>query len=80
GANTPYGIFEISTATITGDLTYNQVGNLVEKIENNPQFLRVHKLSLNRQENALGKIAVKIDVYTAFLEEHKVVSKNTGRK
>ena len=80
GANTPYGIFDISTATITGDLTYNQFGNLVEKIENNPQFLRVHKLSLNRQENALGKIAVKIDVYTAFLEEHKVVSKNTGRK
>lgn len=80
GQNTTYGIFEISTAIISGDLTYNQIGRLVETIENNPQFLRINKLSLNRQENALGKISVRIEVYTAFLEEHKVVSKNTGRK
>ena len=73
--NTSYGIFEISTAIITGDLTYNQLGRLVESIENNPQFLRINKLTLNRQENSLGKIAIRIEVYTAFLEEHKI----TGR-
>ena len=32
GTNSSYGIFEISTATITGDLTYNQLGRLVETI------------------------------------------------
>lgn len=79
GQNTAYGIFEISTAIITGDLTYNQIGRLVEAIENNPQFLRIHKISLNRKENALGKITVRIEVYTAFLEDHKAVSKNVGR-
>lgn len=80
GTNSSYGIFEISSATITGDLTYNQLGRLVETIENNPQFLRINSMSLNRQENALGKISVKIEVYTAFLEEHKVVSKTAGRR
>ena len=80
GANIPYGILEISTATITGSLTYSQVGRLVESIENNPQFLRINKLILDRQDKTLGKINVKIEVYTAFLEEYKVVSKNSGRK
>lgn len=80
GANIPYGILEISTATITGSLTYSQVGRLVESIENNPQFLRINKLILDRQDKTLGKINVKIEVYTAFLEEYKVVSKTSGRK
>ncbi len=79
GQNTPYGIFEISTAVVTGDMTYNQIGRLVEAIENNPQFLRINNLSLNRQESDLGKISVRLEVYTAFLEEHKVVSKTAGR-
>lgn len=79
GANSSYGIFEISTAEITGNLTYNQLGRLVETIENNPQFLRINKLTLNRRENT-ETIAVKIEVYTAFLEDHKVVSNSKGGK
>ncbi len=75
GANLPYGILEISTAVITGNLTYSQVGRLVESIENNPQFLRINKLNLDRKDAALGKINVRIEVYTAFLEEHKMAGK-----
>ena len=80
GQNSSYGIFEISTAVVVGELTYNQIGRLVESIENNPQFLRINRLSLTRKESDLGKISVRIEVYTAFLEEHKVVSKTAGRK
>ena len=80
GGNTSYGILEISTAVITGQLNYKQIGLLVESIENNPQFLRISKLSLDRQDNALGKIKIRIEVYTAFLEEHKVLEKTSGRK
>ena len=81
GANLPYGILEISTAVITGNLTYSQVGRLVESIENNPQFLRINKLTLDRKDSSLGKISVRIEVYTAFLEEHKMVgNKSSSRK
>ena len=80
GATSTYGILEISMATMTGSLTYNQIGRLVESIENNPQFLRINKLSLERQDSALGKILVKIEVYTAFLEEHKVVDSASRKK
>ena len=80
GANLPYGILEISTAVITGDLTYSQVGRLVESIENNPQFLRINKLNLDRKDASLGKISAKIEVYTAFLEEHKMVGKTPEKK
>lgn len=81
GGNMAYGILEISTAVITGQLNYRQLGLLVESIENNPQFLRIHNMSLERQDNNLmGQIKVKIEVYTAFLEEHKVLEKTSGRK
>ncbi len=80
GSNLPYGILEISTAVITGELTYSQVGRLVESIENNPQFLRINKLSLDRKDTSLGKISIKIEVYTAFLEEHKMVGKVADKK
>lgn len=80
GPTSNFGILEISTANITGNLFYSQIGRLVETIENNPQFLRINKITLDKQENALGKIGVKIEVYTAFLEEHKVVGKASGRK
>lgn len=80
GANLNYGIMEISTAVITGELTYSQVGRLVESIENNPQFLRINKLSLDRKGSSLGKITIRIEIYTAFLEEHKMVETLSGRK
>ena len=80
GTNSSYGLLEISTAIITGNLTYNQIGRLVESIENNPQFLRINKLTLDRQDNSLGKILVRIEVYTAFLEEHKILGNISGRK
>ena len=80
GPTSNFGILEISTANISGNLFYSQIGCLVETIENNPQFLRINKITMDKQENALGKIAVKIEVYTAFLEEHKVVGKASGRK
>lgn len=80
GANLPYGILEISTAEIIGELTYSQVGRLVESIENNPQFLRINKLSLDRKDATLGKISIKIEVYTAFLEEHKMVGNTSDKK
>ena len=80
GPTSNFGILEISTANISGNLFYSQIGRLVETIENNPQFLRINKITMDKQENALGKIAVKIEVYTAFLEEHKVVGKASGRK
>jgi hypothetical protein len=79
GPSSTFGILEISTAVITGKLNYKQIGLLVESIENNPQFLRISNISLERQDSALGQIKVKIDVYTAFLEEHKVLSKTSGR-
>lgn len=78
GSNLPYGILEISTAVITGNLTYSQVGRLVESIENNPQFLRINKLNLDRKDASLGKISARIEVYTAFLEEHKMVGNKTS--
>lgn len=80
GSNATYGILDISTAVITGQLTYKQVGLLVESIENNPQFLRIKNLTLEKQEKAFDKVQVKIEVYTAFLEEHKMLEKTSRRK
>lgn len=81
GPTSNFGILEISTANISGNLYYSQIGRLVETIENNPQFLRINKITMDKQgDSFLGKIAVKIEVYTAFLEEHKVVGKASGRK
>ena len=80
GNNATYGILDISTAVITGQLTYKQVGLLVESIENNPQFLRIKNLTLEKQEKAFDKVQVKIEVYTAFLEEHKMLEKTSRSK
>ena len=80
GGNATYGILDISTAVITGQLTYKQVGLLVESIENNPQFLRIKDLTLEKQDKAFDKVKVKIEVYTAFLEEHKMLEKTSRRK
>lgn len=78
---TSFGILEISMAIITGQLNYRQLGLLVESIENNPQFLRINNIILEKSKNASnGTMDVRIEVYTAFLEEHKVLEKTSGRR
>ena len=68
-------------AIITGQLNYRQLGLLVESIENNPQFLRINNIILEKSKNASnGTMDVRIEVYTAFLEEHKVLEKTSGRR
>lgn len=78
---TSYGILEISMAVITGQINYRQLGLLVESIENNPQFLRINNIILEKANNSSqGTMNARIEVYTAFLEEHKVLEKTSGRR
>lgn len=63
------GGFTHSSVNVDLELTYEQLGKLVEAIENNPEFMRISNMSIKRAEGSLGKIKVILRVHTLFIKE-----------
>lgn len=58
-----------SSVAIDLELTYEQLGKLVEMIENNEQFMRLSMLDISRADGALGRLNVQLRVHTLFLKD-----------
>ena len=63
---------DLTHASIVFDieLTYEQLGKLVEMIENNPEFMRISSLVVKRAEGSLGRLHTEMKVNTLFLKGH----------
>lgn len=69
------GDFTHSSVTFDFELTYEQLGKLIEMVENNEQFMRLSNLTVSRAEGALGRLQAGFRVHTLFLK-----SKDDARK
>ena len=50
------------------ELTYEQLGKLVEMIENNPEFMRISSMVVKRAEGSLGRLHADMKINTLFLK------------
>ena len=62
------GDFTHSSVTFDFELTYEQLGKLVEMIENSEQFMRLSNLTISRAEGSLGRLQAGFRVHTLFLK------------
>lgn len=65
------GDFTHSSVIVDLELTYEQLGKLIEMIENNPEFMRISSLGIKRAEGSLGRLKVTIKIHTLFLKDKK---------
>ena len=63
------GDFTHSSVNVDLELTYEQLGKLIEMIENNPEFMRISNMNIKRAEGSLGRIKVTLKVHTLFIKE-----------
>ncbi|MBQ2312539.1 MAG: hypothetical protein II183_00045, partial [Elusimicrobiaceae bacterium] len=66
---TTEGPFILSTVPIKGELTFEQVGRLLEAIENNPSFMRISNLRISRKQGELDKLIVTFNSNTIFIQD-----------
>ena len=69
------GVFTISSVPIKGELTFEQIGRLIEAIENNPSFMRISNLRIGRKTGAgelekLEKLSVSFNTNTIFIQDN----------
>ena len=62
------GDFTHSSVDVNLELTYEQLGKLIELIENNEHFMRISNLTVSRAEGALGRLQAGLRVHTLFLK------------
>lgn len=74
------GVFTISTIPIKGELTYEQIGRLLEAIENNPSFIRISNLKINRKPGELEKLIVTFNTNTVFVQDKDFPTLVGGKK
>lgn len=77
---TTEGVFTISTIPIKGELTFEQVGRVLEAIENNPGFMRISDLKISRKQGELEKLAVNFNTNTVFVQDKDFPSLVGGKK
>lgn len=63
------GVFILSTIPIKAEITFEQLGRLIEAIENYPSFLRVSDLKISRKEGELEKLNVNFNTNTIFVQD-----------
>ena len=67
------GVFTISTIPIKAELTFDQLGRVLETIENYPSFLRVSDLKVSRKQGELKetseKLSVSFNTNTVFVQD-----------
>ena len=66
---TTEGAFTISSIPIKGELTFEQLGRVLEAIENNPSFMRISNLRVSRKSGELDKLTVSFDSNTVFIQD-----------
>lgn len=74
------GVFTISTVPITAELTYEQLGKVVEIIENYPSFLRISDLKVARKPGELEKLSVTFNTNTIFVQDKDFPNLKGGKK
>lgn len=74
------GVFTISTIPIKGELTFDQIGRVIEAIENNPSFMRVSDLKISRKQGELEKLSVTFNTNTLFIQDKDFPSLVGGKK
>lgn len=77
---TTEGVFTISTIPIKGELTFDQIGRVIELIENNPTFMRISDLKISRKPGELEKLIVTFNTNTVFIEDKDFPSLVGGKK
>ena len=77
---TTEGVFTISTIPIKGELTFEQIGRVIEAIENNPSFMRVSDLKISRKQGELEKLTVTFNTNTLFIDDKDFPSFVGGKK
>ena len=66
---TKEGVFILSTIPVKGVLTFEQVGRLIETIENYPSFMRISDLKITRKQGELEKLEVTFNSNTIFIQD-----------
>ena len=77
---TTEGVFTISSIPIKGELTFEQIGRVLEAIENNPSFMRVSDLKISRKQGELEKLTVNFNTNTVFIQDKDFPSLVGGKK
>lgn len=63
------GVFTMSTIPIKGEISFEQLGKLLEAIENYPSFLRISDLKVIRKEGELDKLSVTFNSNTIYIQD-----------
>lgn len=63
------GVFIISTIPIEAEVTFEQLGKILETIENYPTFLRISDLKISRKQGELEKLFVTFNTNTIFIQD-----------
>ena len=63
------GVFTISTIPIEAEISFDQLGKILETIENYPTFLRVSDLKIARKQGELEKLSVNFNTNTVFIQD-----------
>lgn len=63
------GIFFLYAVPVDVEVTYEQLGHLVEMIENSSTFMRISDLNIQRAEGTLGKLRTSFIVNTIFVND-----------
>ncbi len=63
------GVFTLSTIPIRGEMTFEQIGRVIEAIENYPSFMRVSDLRISRKQGELEKLEVTFNTNTIFVQD-----------
>ena len=68
---TTEGAFTISSIPIKGELTFEQIGRVIEAIENNPVFMRVSNLRISRNSKSAEseQLSVSFNSNTVFIQD-----------
>jgi len=74
------GVFTISTIPIKGELTFDQIGRVLEAIENNPSFMRISDLKISRKQGELEKLSVSFNTNTIFIQDKDFPDLIGGKK
>lgn len=69
------GDFTHSSVTFDLELTYEQLGKLIEMVENSEQFMRLSNLTVSRAEGSLGRLQAGFRVHTLFLKNKEEMEK-----
>ncbi len=63
------GVFTISTIPVEAEVSFEQLGKILETIENYPSFLRISDLKVSRKQGELEKLTVTFNTNTIYIQD-----------